>query len=307
MAIHVPVPHTNTRLPPVDARLAEPEMGYEIIEGRRYYVPPCDEPHGSTQSKLAVLLDTHRAEGFSTAVEMLTRTSETSDIAPDASIYPTARHPVTGGRQLEHLAFEVCDAQTLSHSARKARMLAERGVRRVFAIDVKRLRVLEWNRIGGAWVRLDPDGHIEDASFAVPLPVAALVDVTVADEAIARALRLKRHPEFLRERAEGLEEGRATGRAEGLEEGLATGRAEGLEVGRATGRAEGLEVGLVTGRAQAVLLLLEARGLAPSPAERERILVERDRGRLERWLLGAASCATVAELLGGEARVSGPS
>jgi Uma2 family endonuclease len=51
-------------------------------------------------------------------------------------------------------------------------------------------------------------------------------------------------------------------------------------------------------QAQAVLTVLRVRGLALGDAERERILVERDAGRLGRWLEKAVSAGSVAEVLG---------
>ncbi len=110
--------------------------------------------------------------------------------------------------------------------------------------------------------------------FAVPLPVEPLISAMNADGAVAAALRAKRHPEFLAERAEGRAEGRAAGRAEG----------------RAAGRRE-------TGAAL-VLAVLASRGLAVSAADRQRILAEPDAARLERWLLRALTCPDVSALFG---------
>lgn len=67
---------------------------------------------------------------------MLTRTSRQSDFAPDASVFPEERDPVTGGRKLEELAFEVASTQRLANATRKARGLAARGVRRVFCLHL---------------------------------------------------------------------------------------------------------------------------------------------------------------------------
>jgi predicted transposase YdaD len=69
----------------------------------------------------------------------------------------------------------------------------------------------------------------------------------------------------------------------------AEGRDEGRDEGRAEGRAEG--------EARALLTVLRGRGIAVPDAARERILAERDRARLERWLEKAGTAATVAELL----------
>lgn len=250
-------PGSISDLPAVDERLAVPGTRYQVEDGREVYVPPADEPHGTRHVKLGALADTHRADGYSVAADMLTRTSRGDDIAPDVSVYPTARDPQTGRRQLEALAFEIASTETLAHAGRQAAKLVARGVRRVFVVDVERKRALEWSKEAGQWSILDRRGQIEDPALAVPIPIEALLDAALADAALARALRVKRHPEFVAERGEG--------------------------------RAEG--------RAEALLIVLAARGLEPTEAERQRIQKERDLGRLERWLAAAPTCADVAELL----------
>jgi hypothetical protein len=218
-------------------------------------VAPADEPHGTSHSKLAGLVDAHRAGGYATAIDMLTRTSRIDDIAPDVSVYPAARNPRTGGRQLEELAFEIASTETLA--GRKAAKLVARGVRRVFALDVERKRALEWSKEMGQWSILDRRARIEDPALAVPLPIEALLDAARADDAIGSALRVKRHPAFVAERAEG--------------------------------RAEG--------RAEALVIVLAERGLEPTEDERRRIREERDLGRLARWLAAARTCTDIAGLL----------
>ncbi len=268
-----PTPRSISDLPEVDERLVAPETRYEVEDGRLVYVPPADEPHGASHGKLAALVDAHRADGYAIAVDMLTRTSRSDDIAPDVSVYPAARHPQTGRRQLEELAFEIASTESLAHAAGRAAKLVSRGVRRVFALDVTRMRALEWSNEADRWSILDPDARIEDPALAVPIPVDALLDVARADDAIARALRAKHHPEFAAERAAGRAEGKAEGEAEGKAEGKADGLAKGL------------------------LAALALRGLEPSADERRRIQEERDLGRLERWLAVTRTCADVAELL----------
>lgn len=250
-------PGSTSELPEIDERLVAPETRYEIEDGRVVYVPPADEPHGASHSKLAALVDAHRAAGYSVAVDMLTRTSLGDDIAPDVSVYPTARNPRTGSRQLEELAFQIASSESLSHAGGKAAKLVSRGVRRVFAIDVQRASALEWSKDLAQWSILDRRGQIEDPVLAVPIPIDALLDAARADDAIPRAWRVKRHPEFIAERAEG--------RAEGLAQGL--------------------------------LAVLASRGLEPTQGEHRRILQERDPGRLERWLAAARTCPDVAKLL----------
>jgi predicted transposase YdaD len=63
------------------------------------------------------------------------------------------------------------------------------------------------------------------------------------------------------------------------------------------GRAQGEAKGKAEGKAEAVLSVLEARGLAVSVAERERIAKCTDLALLDRWLRRVATVATVAEVL----------
>lgn len=261
--------HADARLPGIDERLVAPESGYEIDDGRLVRVSPSDPPHAIRHSKISALLEAHVASGFEVACDMLMRVSETSDRAPDASVFPAAPDPVTGGRQIDELAFEVVNTETLAGAAKKARDLSTRGVRRVFAIDVERIRAFEWSAELGTWSLLDLTGAIEDTTLAVGLPLDALVRMAKTDDAVARALLAKANPVLVSAVAAGREEGRAEGREEG--------------------RAEG--------RAESILRLLANRGLEPTAAERATILAMHDRDRLDRWFDRALTCASVTELL----------
>jgi hypothetical protein len=168
-------------------------------------VAPADEPHGEAHGALAALLRAHCATAYKVAIDMLTRTSKVSDIAPDASVYPAARDPRTGGRQLEELAFELLATTRLSTAASKAEQLAKRGVRRVFGIDLVKRRVVEWSRELGSWSILPIAGVIEDRVFAEPLPIEGLLDIAGNDDLVVRAWRLRGHPEFEAAREEGRE------------------------------------------------------------------------------------------------------
>jgi Uma2 family endonuclease len=278
-------PVADAELPDINDRLVEPETPYEICDGEIVHVSPADPPHGKRHSQLCALIEAHTGPEFESAADLLTRTSRSDDIAPDVSVFPAAPDPATGGRQLEHLAFEIVSKGSLRHAGENAAKLARRGVRRVFAIDIKRSRALEWSARTGAWRELDPTGHIADRALEVPLPIAAVIHNARADDAVARALLAKRNPVLVQDRAQGKAEGRAEGRVEG--------------------RAEG--------RAEAVIVLLTARGVAIDRATRARILAERNAQRLGRWIVRAASCTQAAELFvdgrragGTEAVTGGP-
>lgn len=100
--------------------------------------------------------------------------------------------------------------------------------------------------------------QIEDPCFIVPLTVAALFDADEADTAVAEALLAKR-------------------------------TAEAWARGRVEGRAEGTT--------RLILTVLEVRGIAVSPAQRQEILSCRDLDRLDQWLHRAALASAADEIL----------
>lgn len=238
-----------------------PETRYEAIDGKIEYVAPSDEPHGTYHSKIAALLEAYVAADYKVAVDMLTRTSEKNDMAPDASVFPAARDPETGGRLLEELAFEVVSTEALSHAARKARALTERGVRRVFAVDVERKRALEWSRRTGAWEILPGDAAIEDRALVLPLPLQALAEAMRADDAVARALLAKKNPV--------------------IEDALRVAKGDGI----------------LAGKIDALLQILSARGIKVSKKVEKQFRAEREEAVIDRWLRGAATCATADAML----------
>jgi Uma2 family endonuclease len=270
------VSHAAPKLPGIDDRLVEPEARHEMLDGELVYVSPADRPHARRHAKVIALLEAHASPEFAVGCDQLTRTSEIDDVAPDISVYPDADDPVTGGRQLEQLAFEIVSTESLGHAATKAAKLTARGVRRVFAIDIERSRALEWSPELGSWQRLDPAGYIEDAALELPLPIAAMLHADRADDEIARALVVRHNPVIEAVRAED----RAAAKAEA----------------KAEGKAERDQEGFLRGKAEAVFVVLAARRVAVGDAERVRILSEQDPAQLDRWLAKAAICTRVAEL-----------
>jgi hypothetical protein len=75
------------------------------------------------------------------------------------------------------------------------------------------------------------------------------------------------------------------------------GRDEGRAAGRDEGRAAGRDEGRAEEAARAVLAVLRVRGLTVPDAARERILAEKDPGRLQRWHERAILAASVAEMM----------
>jgi len=254
-------------LPAVDERLVMPETRAEIINGKVYFVPPSDEPHGSTHIDLGAVVRAHLASGYSGALEMLTRTSKDNDFAPDASVYPSERDPETGGRKLEEIAFEIVSKQSLSISKRKARELVKRGVRRVFCIVLKKRQVSEWSRVTDTFEPLPEDYRIEDRCFIKPLPVQALLNGTQSARAIVEALRAREDATLMAM----LDEAQETGVEKGIEKGIEKGR----------------ELERLDSRRESLFLILHANGHTIDDTTRSEIERCSDVATLERWIVDA--------------------
>ncbi|TMQ16670.1 MAG: hypothetical protein E6J90_23340, partial [Deltaproteobacteria bacterium] len=246
MALSKPI-HVEPELPPVDAHVVPSETRLEMLDGELVHVPPAEEPHADRHSKASALVELHVGQEFNVASDMLTRASRANNFAPDVSVYPRARDPITGGRQLEQLAFEIVSTGSLSGAGDKATKLIARGVRRVFALDIERGRMLEWLAASASWRELEPHSYIEDPTLAAPLPIEDLIHAARMNNAVQRSLIIQgnevldehvaRHREEARR--EGLEEGKREGLEEGKREGLEEGKREGLEEGKREGLEEG--------------------------------------------------------------------
>lgn len=264
-ATHLP---GRSGFPPLDEHLVVPEITRdEIIKGRRVVAHPAQRPHGRQHSQLDFLVRGLVAPGHETSSDLLTRMGYDSDFASDACIYKV--DPVTDARSLEELAFEVVSTQSARNVTEKAEVMHERGVRRIFAIFIRKpRRVCEWSPESRSWQVLDSDARIEDPCLVMPLAVSALLDAASADDAVAEALLVKQNPVILRE--------------------VAAGEARGEVRGEVRGEAKG--------RAGAILQVLEARGIATSPAQRQEILGCTDISRLDRWLARAVVAASADEV-----------
>lgn len=180
--------HKPKQRPPVDDHIIVPEQRAELVRGELIMSPPAGEPHGRQHVELGYLLRAHVAEGYLVALDLLTRMAETSDFAPDASIYPEARD-AEGHRQLEVMAFEIVSQQRLSVATHKAKEMAGRGVRRIFCIDLGPGDVLEWS--SSSWNRLESSCVIDDICLHSPLSVGVLLNAAECDNAVAKALHLR--------------------------------------------------------------------------------------------------------------------
>jgi hypothetical protein len=243
--------------PRVDDHLVSPEISRdEIINGRRVVAMPAEAPHAIWHGDLQYVLRAHVVPGYSGAVDLLTRQGEKSDFASDACIFKDGIDPAPGARYLEEIAFEVVSEQSERDVTEKAVGMHRRGVRRIFAVFVKGPRLGEWSPETQSWRPLDAGSWIEDRCLVKPLAVAALLDAALADNAVAEALIAKGNPTLLKREA----------------------------------------VAEARGEAKSILKILEGRGIAIDPAQREEILLCSDLDRLDRWLLRATLASSADEL-----------
>ncbi len=254
--------------PAVDDYLDEPDEvhRWERIGGERLEAMPATEDHGDPHFQLDELLGAHLAAGYVGSVDLKTRVSRAQEYASDTCVRRAGIDPATGRRYLEELVFEVVHKRSAKQTKERARGFAARGVRRQVGIFARQKTVREWLASEDDWGEpLDPDQSLRDPCLAVPLPLAALFDPLLAEEAIARALAAKDHPVILEIRDKSEKRGEIRGEKRG--------------------------------RAEALLTVLRARGFALSEESRQRILATTDRQTLERWLRRAVSASAVEEVL----------
>ena len=122
-------PGRGESLPPIDERLAVPETRTEVVDGVVVETMGPHPPHAIQHAVATHVFAGCLAPGYLAAVDMLTRVDRDNDRAADVSVFPAAPDPKTGGRQVEELAFEVCDRQRTADVTKKARAFVLRGVR----------------------------------------------------------------------------------------------------------------------------------------------------------------------------------
>ncbi len=259
------------RRPSVDEHEIRPEIERrEMVDGEIMRTFPAELPHAVQTGDLDYLLRGHLISGYRVATDLVTRHDQKNDFASDSAVVREGTDPATGSRYREELAFEVVSKQSKASVTRKAPTMIKRGVHRVFAVFVKKRQVAEWvpdtgKKAEGHWVELAADVSICHSSLAEPLPVAAILNAALADDAVARALAAKGNLVIRGIRAEGEAEGKIEGKIEG--------------------------------KAEAILTVLKGRGLDASDAVRRRILGATDLATLERWLLKAGTVASSEEVV----------
>jgi hypothetical protein len=204
------------RPPDVDVHVVRPGTRDEMIRGRLVYALPALEPHGDAHGELGFAVRGFVRPGYIVSTDLLTRLSRGSDFATDTCIRKAGIDPTTNHRYLEELAFEIVFTQKPREIAERAEDLSARGVRRVFAIFVKKRKIAEWSPAHNGWRPLPPDGSIEDTCLVAPLPVRALLEAAENENAVARALLVKKNPTLERARQDAWRGGQREGRIEGI-------------------------------------------------------------------------------------------
>jgi hypothetical protein len=212
--------------PRLDEHLVEPETREEMLRGERIIAHPARPPHAERHCDLDYLVRAHVAADYIAASDMLTRAGPKSEFATDTAVRKRGLDPATGTRYLEELAFEVVYKQTLREMIMRAEDLSERGVRRLLAIFVARKKpkreasVCEWSVTEHRFVPLSLDDEIVDRTLTRPLPVRALLDAAMADNAVVDALDSKDNPRLRELESRAREQGLEQGLEQGIEQGL---------------------------------------------------------------------------------------
>ncbi|MBK9261448.1 MAG: hypothetical protein IPM54_16785 [Polyangiaceae bacterium] len=299
---------TPASFPPVDEHIVVPEVSrVELIDGREVIDVGSLPPHADAQALTGFLLAAHVLRAYVVATELLTRSSVESDFATDVCIRKRGIDPETGSRYLEELSFEIVNEQSMSDVTGKAKNLARRGVRRIFAIFVKTGEIREWSKASGEFVRLDMNAMFDDPVFVRPIAVKALVDSTLAEaeNEVAKALIAKKNPEIVKLQHEAEQQGYGQGHKKGLDEGhkkgLDEGHKKGLDEGHKKGLDEGHKKGLDVGRNMLRRLLHQRFGDVPVSVGNRVDTATAE--QLEFWTAQLFSAASIEELFASDSAI----
>ena len=189
--------------PRVSDYAVEPESGQEMLDGEVREALPAGPKHAHQHHRVDYVIGAFVAPDYGADTDLLTRQAIPHNFASDTSIRKMGIDPETGDRYLEELAFEVKSTQSGGDLEKRARIMAARGVRRIFAIPVRGDAagneiiagpVMEWMAAEERWRTYGEDEVIEDPCLFRPLPVRALLDAVEADNAVAQALLAKENP-----------------------------------------------------------------------------------------------------------------
>ncbi len=237
----------------------------EKIGGEVFRTMGSELPHAAQNGEIDYVLRGLLTPDYCVASDLKTRFEEESDFANDSAAVKKGIDPKTGRRYLERLAFEVVWKQTRRKVTAKAPRMLRRGVKRVFAVFVRRGEVAEWSAEKETWVVLDPSSAIEDKCLVKPLPVAALLDAGKADATVVRGLETKGDPEIGRIRSEGEAKGEVKGEVKAMQ--------------------------------AAVLAVLAERRLEVKGEVRVAVSSCDDPATLDRWLRRAVTASTAEDVL----------
>jgi Uma2 family endonuclease len=209
-------PSKNDSLPAPGELSIPGEDGYELEDGQLVYAAPAGPTHAEFHAALVALLVASVKPSHKVYVDMLTNlgTVPKNELAPDISM--VAHYEQDEPRPLEEVVVEICSTQPLANAERKLRKFANRGVRKLWCIQLSKQAVWQWDHsIDG--LRIVPsDGYLEDELLVRPLSVKVLLKTTLQDNEIARALLAKENP-VLEQRLDAVfHQGKDDGRKEGL-------------------------------------------------------------------------------------------
>jgi hypothetical protein len=250
--------------PPLDEHVVRPETREEMVRGERIYAQPALEPHADEHFRLDFVLGGHVSLGYVGSTDLITHVLHGSDFASDTCIRRNGKDPATGGRFLEEVAFEIVHEQALNKVTERAEDWSRRGVRRVFAIFVKKGTVDEFLPSTTKWRPLDLGGFISDPCLVRPLSVKGLLDAAVAKDEVARGLEAQDNPAILAMKA--ASERRAEERSQRQ-------------------------------AAAAVLTVLADRGLDVPPRVQAAIEGSNDLPQILRWLARAVTAVNAGDVL----------
>ncbi|WP_428265028.1 Uma2 family endonuclease [Haliangium sp.] len=263
------VQETRNSYPPVSDYKVEPETNKEYFRGEVRECLPANPTHSEQHSTVVGVLRAYAKPGYTVDIDLLTRQDEHNNFASDVCLRQRGIDPATEDRYLEEVAVEIKATQRAGDLKERARLMAQRGVRRVFAISVKGDKagdnlvagpLLEWQPERDDWKTWSEDELLDDPCLTGALRVGALLDAVQAEKAIVNAVIESGHPDMVKYGDEREQRG------------------------------------IDVGTRKALLRLMQARGLRLDASAKTRIEACTNEDIMNRWIDRAATANEIADI-----------
>lgn len=159
---------------------------------RRFDVPPERDALADRCRSVRSIIEDALADGYRGHTKLHSRAEYDPTTPPALHVHPADHDLERRYSLVPELVFELINAPHVRGAEQRARMLIDRGARRVVGVILDSDELREWSPTQQAWLALDPEHPFDDPAFAHPVPIATLLHPTRAEQQEAERRTMER-------------------------------------------------------------------------------------------------------------------